>query len=312
MKNKIRPSVCSLFVLFLLANFVYSEENMLFKKRFSIKLAGGWGSNIPIGDVNDCLESFNNNEVFEIHRKYETGRVVGEIKTLDTRVFHGEAELRFDLTPRISFGIATSTPIHKRNESSVTYTILGWAGPQIMTWTFRPEIKVSYPIRLSGYYTLPLIPRLNISVGGGIGLYPSKILHVMRYDATYPAGGTGWYYASQVAKRHFALGFHGNIILEYFFSNRLALVTEFQPRYVKISGFKGTLKVTNYSGQSHQISGTLYYFTEWNHSIGARHATLEVSEKSPDAGSRYFEDVREAVLDLSGYSLRIGIRVGLF
>lgn len=312
MKNKIRLSVCSLFVLFLLANFVYSEEKKPFKPRFSLKLTAGLGSALPIGDVNDCLESFNNNEIFEAHREYETGRVIGEIKTLDTRVFHREAELRFDLTPRISFGIATSTPIHKRNESSVTWTILGWAGPQIMTWTFRPEIKVSFPIRLSAYYTLPLIRRLSISIGGGPGFYSAKISQLLRFDITDPTGEFCWYTRDQEAKRNFAFGFHGNVVFEYLLSNKLALVAEFQYRQSKISGFKGTLKRENIHGDKSEESVTLYYFTEWNYFIGTRHATLEIWPDTPNDPFRWIDDVRKASLDLSGYSIRMGIKIRLF
>jgi len=312
MKNSLK-SLVLLFFLLLLVQFVFSEEKKPFKPRFSLKLTAGLGSALPIGDVNDCLESFNNNEVFEAHREYETGQVVGEIKTLDTRIFHGEAELRFDLTPRISFGIATSPPIHKRNESSVTYTILGWAGPQVMTWTFRPEIKVSYPIRLSAYYTLPLIRRLSISIGGGVGFCSAKIEQFGRYYAIYPLGDTGWVNASQVAKRNFALGFHGGVAFEkYIFTNRLSLIAEFQARYINIRGLKGTHKKTNEAGNHFETRGTLYYFTWWDHLIGARYASIEVHESPPDAGCRYTADIRKAVLNLSGYSFRIGIRIRLF
>lgn len=300
------------FVLFLLTQFVSSEEKKPFKSRFSLKLTAGLGSALPIGDVNDCLESFNNNEIFEAHREYETGRVVGEIKTLDSRVFHGEAELRFDITPRISFGIATSAPLHKSNESSVTYTILGWAGPQIMTWTFRPDIKVSFPMRLSAYYNLSFIPRLNISIGGGVGFYPAKISQFLRFEETPPVGVSDWGTWDQEAKRIFALSFHGITTLEYFLTDKLALVAEFQYRQSKISGFKGTLKYENYYGDKFERNGTLYYFTEWNYFIGTRHASMEIWPDTPNDPFRWIDDVRKASLDLSGYSIRMGINIRLF
>lgn len=303
-----------LLLIFLLSliQSVYAEEKRPFKPKLSIKLTEGWGSNVPIGDVNDYLKSFNNNEVFEIHRKYETGQVVGEIKTLDDRVSHWEAELKFDLTPRISFGIATSAPFQAHNQSSVTYTILGYAGPQIMTWTFKPGIKVSYPISLSAYYTLPIILRLRISVGGGVGIYTARISQLLRFDIITPIGKPDWYSWDQEAKRNFALGFHGNIVLEYFLSDRLALVAEFQNRHIKISSFKGTVKHENFYGDKSEERGTLYYFTMWNYHIGARHSTLEIWPETPEDPFRWIDDVRKAVLDLSGHSFRVGIRIRLF
>ncbi len=299
-------------ILFLLSQCIYSEEIKPFKSRFSLTLTAGWGSALPIGDVNDCMESFNNNKVFKGHRIYKTGFVEGEIRTLDDRFFHGEAELRFDLTPNISLGIATSAPIRKNNESSVTYTILGKAERWIMTWTFQPEIKVSFPIRLSAYYNFSFIPRLNISLGGGAGFYFAKISQFLRIDKIHTPGNSAWFTWDQNAKRNFALGFQGNTSLEYFLTNRLALVAEFQYVQSKIKGFKGTMKHENIYGDKHEMSGTLYYFTSWDHFIGARYASIEIFETQPEGGCRYFDDIRKAALNLSGYSFKIGVKLRLF
>lgn len=309
MKNALRP-LALLFCFLLLVQFVCPEEKRPFWSRFSLKVTGGWGSDIPIGDVNDCLESFNNNKVFDSLRKANSDRLVGEIKTLDNQTSHWEAELRFDLTPRISFGIATSAPFYTHNESSVTYTVVGWAGSQIMTWTFKPEIKFSYPIRLNAYYTFSFIPRLNISIGGGVGFYSAKISFPTRFEEILPSGSFYWANWSSEAKRNLSLGFHAAIVFEYKFWHRISLVAEYQQRSGKMSGLKGIYK----GGDAHVSSekrGTLYYFTVWDHLVGARYATLEVFPGFPDVGYRWLEDVREARLDLSGYSIRIGIRLRL-
>jgi hypothetical protein len=307
---------CKLFFLpalcLLLIKPLDAEEKKPLWSRFSLKVTAGLGSRIPIGDVNDVLKSFNDNEVFTALREANSDRIAGGLKPLDDRISHWEAELRFDLSPKIGFGIATSAPIHKQKESSVTYIIRGWAGDQIMTWTFKPEIRVSYPIKLSLYYTLPLMRHLNISVGGGVGLYSAKISQFRRYDAIYPLGDVGWVVSSEVVKNNFGLGFHGNIVLEYRLFERLALVTEFQARYAKISSFKGSLTATNEAGDSYEEAGTYYYFTEENIAFGARHATLEVADRPPEVSYRFIQGVREAVLNVSAYSLRIGIRVRVF
>ena len=310
MKPKLKFPILLAFCVFLTMPGS-AEDKKAFWSRFSLKFTAGWGSRIPIGDVNDSLKSFNENKVFQFHRQRETGRVVGEIKTLDDQISHWEAELRFDLTRRISLGIATSAPIHKRNESSVTYTILGWAGPQIMTWTFRPEIKVSYPIRLSAYYTLPIIRRLSISVGAGAGIYPAEIFLPIKYEEIPPSGGYYSGLSSSDAKRALALGFHGNVVLEYFFADRLAFVAEFQQRSIRIRGFKGT-----YSAKDGYVDiktrGTLYYFSMWNPLIAARHNNLEVWERIGDYSDTDVHNPREAVLDLNGYSIRLGLRIKAF
>jgi len=285
-----------------------AEDKKPFWSRFSLKFTAGWGARIPIGDVNDSLNSFNYNKVFEFHREHETGRVVGEIKTLDDRISHWEAELRFDLTRRISLGIATSAPIHKLNESSVTYTILGWAGPQVMTWTFRPEIKVSYPIRLSAYYTLPIIRRLSISVGAGAGIYPARIRQFVNYEEIPPAGGYYWATLDSEARRRIALGFHGNVVFEFDFTNWLGLIAEYQHRSIQITGFKGTYRVKD-GFVDNETRGTLYYFSMWNPFIGARHNNLEVWEGIPEYTDSDVHNPREAMLNLNGYSIRLGLRI---
>jgi hypothetical protein len=303
-----RNSLALMFCFLLLGQFASPEEKRPSKPRFSLKLTGGWGSRVPIGDVNDYLESLN--KVYETSRTADSDRVLGKIQKLDTNIAHWEAELRFDLTPRLAFGIATSLPFHKHNESPLTFIYTEYDGPYIKTWTVRPEIKVFYPIRLSIYYTLAFIRRLNISIGGGIGFYSARITLSYRDATVYPFEDVSWIEGSQVAKKNFGLGFHGNINLEYNLSDKVILITEFQPRYVRISGFKGTLTATTSEGESHQVRGTLYYFTY--RGVGGRSPALMISEEPPQSPIDGYENVRKAVLDLSGFSLRIGLRIRLF
>ena len=181
-----------------------------------------------------------------------------------------------------------------------------------MTWTFRPEIKVSPPIRLSAYYTLRLIQRLNISIGGGVGFYSARISQSLRFDEITPIGKFSWSTEDQGTRRNIALGFNGNAIFEYLLNDKLALVAEFQYRLSKIGGFKGTIKHENSYGDKSEESGRLYYFTEWDYFIGTRHSTLEIFEAPPEGGARWINDLREASLDLGGYSIMMGINVRLF
>jgi len=290
----------------------YTQEKKSFWSRFSLKITAGFGSNLPIGDLNDYLESFNNNDVFDAHRQANTGLVIGEIKSLGTRDFHAEVEVRFDLTPRISLGFALSPPIHEHNESTLTYTIRGSAGNQVTTWTFEPEIKVSPPMKLSAYFALPLSARLQCLLGGGMGFYPSKISIVQRVHESYPVGSDSWGIAFQDARQNFGLGFHGNIALEYSLAKRVALVGEIQGRFVEIRNLRGTLKLTDNAGDHYEKPGTLYYCTIYDPVIGTRHVYVGIMEKPPEIGIGEIKDMRKASLNLSGYSIKIGINMRLF
>jgi hypothetical protein len=61
-----------------------------------------------------------------------------------------------------------------------------------------------------------------------------------------------------------------------------------------------------------ESTGYLYYFTREDLYIGARRADLTVWEVPPDASIDFIMDVRKARLDLSGLSLRVGLRIMLF
>jgi hypothetical protein len=62
----------------------------------------------------------------------------------------------------------------------------------------------------------------------------------------------------------------------------------------------------------YEKSGTLYFFRTRMGEVGPWYPQLSVSESPPEGGIGSFKDVREARLDLSGFALRIGLRVRLF
>ncbi len=93
--------------------------------------------------------------------------------------------------------------------------------------------------------------------------------------------------------------------MEYSLTKNLALVVEAQGRYARIKNLKGTVQ----NGTNPQ-GGSLYYFS-WTIE-GAwimPHHSLEIFEKPPCA---IFGKGDKAILDLSGLSLRIGIKIKLF
>lgn len=294
----------------LLVKPCYPDQKKPFWSKLSFKLTAGWGSDIPMGDINDCLESVNRNETFEFWRKTSPDRVVGEIKKLDNRASHWEMELRFDLTARIGIAMSTSGPFDRHNESSVIYTKIGYYGPHITTLTYKPRVKV-LPIRLSVYYSPLAISRASILISAGIGFYPAKMEQSLNYKMKSPFG-EGWHVLDWEARRQFSLGFHGGVGAEIRLLRSLALVIEYQRRHVRISGFKGTMTWTDNAGNQYEWKGTLYYYKEFDENIVAKYARLEVYDEPPIYGVGPPTDVREASLDLSGHSLQIGIRLIFF
>ena len=87
---------------------------------------------------------------------------------------------------------------------------------------------------------------------------------------------------------------------------------EFQGKLAKIRGLKGIWKTDTAYGAHAEGKGTLYYFTRDDLNFGGRVADLQIWEKVPDVSYLFISDIRKAILDYSGFSLKIGIRIKLF
>lgn len=300
-----------IFCLFLCSNS-FPGEGENFKPKLSIKLLGGL-SYVKYGDINLSLGSVNNNEVFEYWREHDPERVVGKIKRLNNWINDWEAELRIDITSKIGIGIATSGPIHRKNESSLTYTYKGSAGDQITAFTIRPEVKVLMPVKLNIYYAVPFNPKARIIFNAGIAYYSAKASQYRKYELTPPVGESEWIKRNWDTNPKYFFGFHLGYGVEYSLSRNLAFVVEAQGRYARINDFEGSMQLEHiYAGIYGEHVGTLYYFNFWDAAIGAGYTDVEVLEVSPDVIYLFKYPIRKAVLDLSGLSLRIGIRIRLF
>lgn len=314
-KKRVSTWIFLFFLLAFLNKMASPEEKDNFKPKYSIKLTCGMGYS-AIGDMNKTLESFNNNYMFELARLNTPDLINGEIVALENKNLDLEAEFRLHISPKIALSFATSSPVIKKNESSLTYIIRGLAGDQIDNYTFRPKIKAWMPIRLGICYSLFSSPRMNLVFQAGVGYYIAKISEYEELEIGLLLGGTFW--ETYYWKAHTIEGsaVHSGIILEFNLTKKLALVGEVQGRYVKLSDLFGRMDVKKYVNEGNGITleqkGSLYYFTMWDDDIGAYRANLEVWEKPPEGSISEIDNVRKARLDLSGISFRVGIRMRLF
>ncbi len=325
MKETRVKRIFSLGLFFLLLFMVRAASAMPSEERFpkvSFKLSGGAGI-MAVGDINTALRSLSNNKIFRDLRRDnpnndpDRSHVEGKLKGLHNTYTNWEAELRVDFTSRLAFGISTFSPIHRRNESSLTYTYVGYVGPQVMTWTFRPEFSVSYPLIINFHYSRPFMKKLRYSIGAGAGFYSARASQEMEFLIVAPQGGSERQLFQWDTERRFSFAFQGLVALslDYSISSRLSLVTELQARFIRLSDFKGTWRYSLVDiGYSEEKSGTLCYFTMWDYFIGIRIANSEVwpDPSNVEDPFREIQNLRKAVLDLSGMSLRVGFRLRLF
>ena len=315
-KEYIRPLLIVLFIsLVFLNKLTCLEQAEDTKSKFSLKLAAGW-SYIAIGDINRCLESFNNNQLFEGVRNNSAELITGEITKLNNNLRDLEVELRMDIGSKISLSFVTSGPIIKKDESSLTYIYRGEAGDQISQFTFKPDIWAWMPIKLGICYSIFYSSRINLIFNVGVGYHIAKVSQHRKMEQILPLGGiyseTCFWKACTIEGSSFQSG----IEVEYNLKKDLAFIIEIQGRYANLRDLKGTMKIErNWGGDyifNSDQKGTLYYFNMWDDAIGAPYANLEVWEKAPEADFRWINNVKKAVLDLSELSLRMGIRIKLF
>jgi hypothetical protein len=150
-----------------------------------------------------------------------------------------------------------------------------------------------------------------------VGYYSGKIKGSLDYDIS-DSEGAAWYRSSWESDWRSALGFHGSIGVEYMLSRRLALLLEAQFRSVKLGDLNATMDSDSNLWPSYfyyDSSGTLYRWS-WGEEgpMGLGYEELIVWQGTPPHSPQTFggHAMGKAILDLTGYSMKIGIRIGLF
>jgi len=283
-------------------------EEPPFRPKLSVKLTGGWSS-IPIGDMNTILASFNSMAGFAEFREYYPSLISGEIRTLNTKIPDWCLEFRLDISPKIGVAIGTSLPYQKSNEGTIDWTI---PEGQRHLFTLRPKIKVAPPVLCSVYFGLLTSSRLNVQFNVGWGIYTAKISEYYRLEIFPPGYESDWSVRYWESRYCSSVGVHAGFELDYHLTKAWSLVLETQMRYARISDFSGNLyREGKIYGITYRESGSIYYYTRLEFYTGDRYADMEVMEP-PGTGIEMPRDIRKAALDLSGLSLRIGIKFGLF
>jgi len=302
MRN-IKKTLAVLFCFSLFVPFLHPEQEKPFRRRLSLKLTGGGGFAL-IGSVNRSLSLLNNNDTFKDMRENDPDSISGELRGLNNWLADWEVELRMDLSPKISIGIAASAPFHRREESSLSYAMFedGKRGPRIETLLYRPEARVSMPIKLNFYYSRRYWKKPKLILNVGVGYYAARL---SQYSSSSIDGA--WFgdnFWEVEAKS--PIGIHGGVSLEYPVLKNLVMVIDIQARYVSLGNLQGREEDRSSAGiYDNERNGTLYSVEGPEPYIPAMFEALVIFE-TPTGYAR------NATLDLTGVVLRVGIRVPLF
>lgn len=259
-------------------------------EKFGVKLSGGMNY-LLVGDPNASLKGLA--DFLKDQASLGDDIPEGEFKKIRFGL-NLEGDVIFYLTPR--FGISLGSGyIYGMKGGDINKIISGGQ-------TFTKEVKVSaIPVRLGVYYSLPLSSRTRFFLNGGVSYYFAKWSEAYRNEWS-----GGWFTTIQEAKAS-GIGFQGGVGFELNLVSHIAIVFEGQGRYAKIGGFEGDSEFrASIPGWDSSTEGSLYYF-EWQPWTENWYPMVDMSEEEP-SGDR-IRKVREAKVDFSGFTFRVGIKI---
>jgi len=259
---------------------VYSPPQ---EHRLDISFFSG-GNFIFGGDLNDGAEGL---AAFYSDSLAIEGK--GRIKPVRLSYILG-GELSYPLSSYFSLGIGLSY-FSGAKESRVEFKYPS-ATDVFLT---KPKIQaVPLKIFLTGY------PFSSLYLKTGVEYYFARCSYFYHYQSQ-----ESWQEWDGEAKTQ-GLGLLAAVGLEWPLSSHLSFTIEAAGRYAQLKGFKGKNTYTNSEGESSTEEGNLYFYQKIRIIGQAGYPQLFVHEKKP---SVYVSDLREAVVDFSGFNLKFGLKI---
>lgn len=314
------------------------------KGRMSFSFSGGMSS-ISGGDFNETIESINT--TFESIQALFPDAYIDldwkEVKWIPS--FKGEVQL--NLTPFFSIGLGGGY-LTKTNPGILDFSLEDiWIGEDAASdyqlvfednlLKMDDEHKLTViPLTFSIYLYVPMGNMADFFITGGAGYYLGKLDATQIYENDYDYqedyyDSSDTYLFSYLDRFTYegtkiyeatanTIGYHAGAGLDIKFSPNMSLVIEGNYRYVKLSDWEGNAtddydyyEIYGYSGSITENSGTvneefkgnLWYYE--SNLGGLLMAQIDLFKDEPDPDD--FSNIRPAEIDLSGFSVRAGIKI---
>lgn len=277
---------------------VYSPE-ISFKKAqkrtwVGLKFKGG-ASYILADDINEGTQGFDS--IWKNELSYPGAGIEGELTPFHI-VYDFEADIIFYVFPNVGIGLGSGYLFGNQN-NEMRLTLPSGEGP----WVIRPELKV-VPLKAGLYFLIPIGGESYFTLDAGAGWYNVNYNWYWRGE-----NGSGyWAEMNQEASAR-DIGYHAGLGFEIGLGSHFAFLIEGRARYVEISGFEGTLEYKDSSGDSDLVKGKLYYWKEWIFTEKYTFVFISETDTPSFTGLTTAEHVREAVVDLTGFSLQAGFKI---
>ena len=202
-----------------------------------------------------------------------------------------EAELVLSFSRWIKLGLSAGYGYGSLDEKATLLTI-EQAGT--LFERARPTKVSAFPFLVSGYFNLPLGRKFNVYLRAGVGAIQAR--YVSR-EAQKKVADTRFTYPAYDNAKASRLTYLGGLGLSYSFDQSLGFFIEAAARSARVDGLTGENRL--------EQKGILYSYEEYLPQAGFWRPTMHVLPEEPDGGN--VRNVREAVVDFSGYSIKIGL-----
>jgi len=297
MKRKL-ITLSTMIIVFFFLTTTGIGQTQHFVKGSSLKFTLGYGT-MAIGDYNTFGKDFEQyfddlKPLIESWNGFLVSRT-GEFKKINMGLeFEGEIIWDLNETFGIGFGVGY---IRRSSDSDMSLSIADLAN---MSYSIEPIISV-IPINLSLYLFPPISPFMNIYLYGGFGYYIGKL------TATSKMVTDGYWDKSESELKDKALGIHVGVGLEFNIAPKIAIFIEGKGRHCELSDWEGDSTLTDSDGWTESESGTMWYYEAQDLDIGKWYSEIVLQEDKPIGYD--IRNIRKFVTNLSGISLRTGIRI---
>ncbi len=285
-----------LVAVFLLAA-VWSPLNAE-NQRFALKITGGV-SRLFLGDVNAYIQDASRYRIDDL-------KSVGYSTQRNFERFHAGQE--FEITAMLAvsknLSLTVSSGIIQSKKDNNTFG--QESSFSILSNTFDHTVR-AVPLTVGMNYKIPVSSGSRFFFSFGGGLYFSKFLEKGTYEFESKKGHSGSSRSWNADLKAVGLGGFAGAGFEIDIGKGFSLLVESRARYARISGFSGDL-ISRYNNFPDTENIKLYYYEFYSAYLQDTYKTFNLPFLWPGYELRV---LREAVIDLSGISLKAGIKIKL-
>lgn len=295
-----------LFVSLLFILLSSTEKGLAYEieEKVSLKFSLGYGK-ISFSDLNDFGGSYADRSDDLTAGWLSTTR--GEFNQPEEWGAGYGAELLLNLRGnwKLSFGFGYT----QRSEGSlinIEDESVGSLGAYV-----NPKIAI-YPYSLNLYFFLPIATSFKLFFNAGAVMYYGRI--GLNFWTDYDEPGVLTYTEEgEVIAKDRSFGFHGGLGFEFSVSSFLSLFVEGNGRSGKLNDWEGWLNYTITGGAIGlgriTGSGKTWICEQYDPALTEWYTMIKVSDDVPTGPD--FRNVRDLEVDLSGFSVLVGIRIKL-